>query len=84
MGCGCAKRMRTHVLPLAGYEFSETKNSWIKGDEVIPDSQVEKHHTKLVLQNSELFDAATIAAANAVRNKAKELSTLLGNGRKET
>ena len=77
MGCGCAERMRKHVLPLAGYEYKSEQSVWVKGPEFILDAEVEKHHTKLVLSNPELFTASAVAVTHEVRKRAVNLSKLL-------
>lgn len=77
MGCGCADRMRKHVLPLAGYEYAVERVGWTRDTEFISDAEVEKHHTKLVLSNPELFEAAVVAGVKSVQRKAIDLSNLL-------
>lgn len=51
MPCGCAERMRQHVLPLLG--FVHLGDVWVNGEfpepalREIPDVDVEQHHTRL-------------------------------------
>lgn len=50
MACGCASRMRTYVLPLAGYV--ELAGVWVNPKmpddlQVIGDDDVAKHHGRL-------------------------------------
>lgn len=65
--CGCAKRMREKVLPEAGYTVFE--GAWIGPDgDIILDSEVEEHHTRLMLKRQNLQAAAVRAAAKSFVN----------------
>ena len=52
MSCGCAERMRNYVLPHTG--FVQDGDDWTNTQtgEVIADSDIDHHHTRLTLQIS--------------------------------
>lgn len=68
MSCGCAKRMREYVLPEAGFNLQGDRWVGPEGAEVL-DSEVEEHHTKLMLKNRNLRKAAGRAAARTLLSK---------------
>lgn len=80
MGCGCAERMREHVLPEAGYV--RVGDVWIDesdGDR-IPDADVEAHHTRLTIKRNKLRKAATRVALRKGRKTAEALMNKLQGG----
>lgn len=80
MGCGCAKRMRDHVLPEAGYRLVD--GAWIddSGDS-IPDAEVEAHHTRLTVKRNKLRKAAARVAIRKGQQTAEALMDRLTSRR---
>lgn len=83
MGCGCAKRMRDHVLPEAGYVFDAVKRQWIdhSDGDVINDEDVEAHHTRLTIKRNKLRKAATRVAIRKGHQTAEALMDKLTGGK---
>ena len=51
MACGCADRMRKHILPRTGYSYNVLLNRWDHDTESsINDEDIADHHTRLTAQ----------------------------------
>lgn len=62
--------MREYVLPKAGYVFDPPTGDWINFQTLdrIPDTDVEKHHLRLVTLHPELRSAAMVIAGERAKS----------------